>query len=104
MAALTGVLETSGPQDRRILAQRLGMTDRRMRFAVEDARLRGHLVIHDGGTYAIARTRAEFDGWLRVHRARFVTQLRQYRAMRRTASRLWPLQLHMPIFGEEVTA
>lgn len=99
MDALIGVL-AEGPQVRNILAMRLGMTDRRMRFAVEAARLRGELVIHDGDNYALAETRQQFEDWLRVHRARFVTQLKQFRAMRRTAGRLWPFQTRLGIFGE----
>jgi len=58
-----------GAQDRGILAQKMGVPDRRMRKAIEEARRRGELVIvtRPGPLhlYALARSRSEFDEWKR---------------------------------------
>lgn len=89
-----------GPQDRVILAQRMGKADRMVRLAIEEARRRGHLVISErvnGNTrirlYRIARTRAEYDEWERHEvMSRMGSFGQQLRAMRATRDRTWPYE------------
>lgn len=82
-----------GPQVRGILAQRMHLTDRRMRRTIEEARARGELVIWSDGLYRIASGRPEYEAW-REHEVmsrmgRFGLQMR---AMNARADRQWPAE------------
>jgi hypothetical protein len=86
-----------GAQDRGILAQKMGVPDRRMRLAIQEARRRGELVIvtRPGPLhlYAIASSRAEYDEWRRHElMSRLGAFGEQLRAMDARASRIWPLE------------
>jgi len=86
-----------GAQDRGILAQKMGVPDRRMRKAIEEARRRGELVIvtRPGPLhlYALARSRSEFDEWKRHElMSRLGSFGAQLRAMEAAANRRWPLE------------
>ena len=82
-----------GPQDRKILAMRLGCDDRRMRLAIEELRLRGELVLTLDGLYRLASSRAEFDEWVRrEQQSRLATFHLQLSEMTRAADRRWPLE------------
>lgn len=90
-------LLTEAPQDRHFLSQRLQVTDRKARMIVEEARVRGHLVIwqrHErgpGGLYRIAASRTEYDTWKRAETlSRLGTFAMQLRAMDATADRTFP--------------
>lgn len=69
------------------LAILMGVDDRRMRRAVEEARRRGILVIHDGEVYRLARSLEDYRAW-RDHslRSRLGAFGEQLRAMERTAA------------------
>lgn len=83
----------AGAQDRRVLAMRMGVTDRRMRRAVEEARRRGELVIWRDGLYRLAASAAEYGEWeTRELRSRLGTFGEQMRRMRAARDRLWPLE------------
>lgn len=96
--ALLQVL-TEGAQERAFLCRRLGVSDRKARHFVEEARLRGHLVIWQrnergpGGLYRIAATRQEYDDFVRAEiQSRLGTLHEQLRAMNATADRQWPAE------------
>lgn len=96
IAALLSVLR-DGPQDRRVLALRMGsIEDRRVRNAIDHARRRGELVIHDGGYYRLAESGEEYLAWeRRAVTSRMGTFGEQLRAMRETVARRWPEQLRL---------
>jgi hypothetical protein len=88
-----------GAQERPFLAQKLRLSDRRTRQVVEEARLRGHLVIWqrvDGGPrglYRLAATRAAYEEWKRAEmRSRLGTLHDQLREMDQVAARQWPVE------------
>jgi len=87
---------TIGRQDRGILAQRMGVNDRVMRKAIEEARKRGALVITTTGplhAYELAPSRAEYERWRRHEvMSRMGTFGQQLRAMDATADRRWPAE------------
>lgn len=88
-----------GPQDRRILAMRMGgLEDRRVRNAIDHARRRGELVVRTNGLYALAASRSEYESWERQElTSRLGTFGKQLHAMRETVARRWPEQLHLGI-------
>jgi hypothetical protein len=87
-------LLSEGKQDRAILAMRMGVRDRRMRIAVEEARARGHLVLWGGGYYRLAESRMEYELWEGMELNPRITRLLQQRsAMRERCLRTWPEQL-----------
>lgn len=96
---LVGLLLVDGPQDRHMLALRMGMSDRKVRLIAEAARLRGELVIFArfegaaGGAYKIAETRAEYEAWKRAEiTSRLGSFGAQLRATDVAADRHWPLE------------
>lgn len=98
IAALLSLLH-EGPQDRRVLAMRMGsVEDRRMRNAIDHARRRGELVIRTNGLYALAASRAEYEAWERQElTSRLGTFGKQLHAMRETVARRWPEQMRLGI-------
>jgi hypothetical protein len=85
-----------GKQDRGILAQRMGVSDRLMRKAIEEARRRGALVVTTPGplhSYELAPTREEYERWRRHEvMSRMGAFGAQLRAMDATADRRWPAE------------
>lgn len=85
-----------GKQDRGILAARMGVSDRRMRKAIEEARRRGELVITTAGplhVYELAASREEYERWRRHEvMSRMGTFGVQLRAMDARAARQWPAE------------
>lgn len=85
-----------GRQDRGLLAQKMGISDRLMRRAIEEARRRGALVITTPGplhSYELAPSRAEYERWRRNEvMSRMGTFGAQLRAMDATADRRWPAE------------
>lgn len=85
-----------GKQDRGILAQRMNVTDRLMRKAIEEARRRGELVITTPGPlhlYELATSREEYERWRRHEvMSRMGTFGAQLRAMDAHADRRWPAE------------
>jgi hypothetical protein len=83
-------------QDRTILAQKMDVTDRRMRRTIEEARRRGELVITTPGPlhlYRLAETRPEYELWKRLElMSRMGTFGAQLRAMDAAADRRWPAE------------
>jgi len=86
----------AGAQDRGILAQRMGCSDRKMRAAIEEARKRGALIITTPGPlhlYELAPSREEYERWRRHEvMSRMGTFGQQLRAMDATADRRWPAE------------
>ncbi len=90
-------LLAEGPQERAFLCRRLGVSDRKARLFVEEARVRGHLVIWQrnergaGGLYRVAASLTEYDTWKRAEvQSRLGTLHEQLRAMDATAMRTFP--------------
>ncbi len=82
------------PWDRRILAQLMGVTDRKCRRTIEEARRSGHLVIWRDGEYALARSAEEYANWERHEvNSRLGSFFAQRKAMRETVARRWPHQM-----------
>lgn len=89
-------LLAEGKQDRAILAMRMGVRDRRMRIAVEEARAQGQLVLWADGYYRLAASRAEYDAWENLElNPRLNRLLEQRSAMRRHRDVTWPEQLRL---------
>jgi hypothetical protein len=98
-----------GRQDRTLLASKMGVSDRKMRKAIEIARTRGALVITTPGPlhlYELAPSRAEYLRWRRHEvMSRMGTFGKQLRAMDNTADRRWPAeQQRLDLFANEATA
>ena len=84
--------------------ERPTMSDSVMRVAVEEARGKGHPVIHSDGRYRLAETPEELDEWIareaepRAHRL-----LQQIASMRSAATTRWSGQMRLVSFqGREV--
>lgn len=92
VAALLELL-AEGAQARKVLATRMGLSDRKTRGVVEEARRRGELVIWLDGLYRLASSASEFEEWARrEQRSRLGTLHAQLSAMTRSAQRLWPAE------------
>lgn len=87
---MTSILEalTAHPQNKRILAEKMGWSTREVELEINRYRLAGIPILSDQDGYWIAQTADEVRGCADRLRRRAVNQLLTSRALRRAAKRM----------------